>query len=117
MGLAAHSIKLTPVTFRLQLAVRVEKTDEYAKWIDALTDHTGRAWILMRVERLIGGNPGLYRTLAGGISELKVDVGPGYRVYYSQRGTRLLLLLAGGDKSSQQKDIQLAIALAGQFKE
>ncbi len=71
----------------------------------------------MRVERLIGGNPGQYRNLSGGVSELKVDFGPGYRVYYSRRGARLLLLLAGGDKSTQQTDIALAIALAGQFKE
>jgi putative addiction module killer protein len=97
--------------------VRVEKTDEYAEWIDALKDQTGRARILMRVERLIAGNPGQYRHLTDGVSELKVDVGPGYRVYYAQRGTRLLLLLAGGDKSTQHKDIQLAIKLAKNFKE
>ena len=71
----------------------------------------------MRVQRLIGGNPGLHRNLSGGVSELKVDVGPGYRVYYSQRGTRLLLLLAGGDKSSQAEDIRAAIELAKNFKE
>jgi probable addiction module antidote protein/putative addiction module killer protein len=97
--------------------VRIEKTDEYATWIDALKDQAGRARILMRVERLIGGNPGQHRNLTDGVSELKVDFGPGYRVYYSQRGTRLLLLLVGGDKSSQSKDIQLAIKLAKNFKE
>jgi putative addiction module killer protein len=66
---------------------------------------------------LIAGNPGQHRNLTGGISELKIDVGPGYRVYYSQRGSRLLLLLAGGDKSSQSKDIELAIKLAQNFRE
>ena len=71
----------------------------------------------MRVERLIAGNPGQYRSLTDGVSELKVDFGPGYRVYYSLRGTRLLLLLVGGDKSTQQKDVQLAIKLAKGFKE
>lgn len=71
----------------------------------------------MRVERLIAGNPGKRRELTDGVAELKVDSGPGYRVYYSQRGTRLLLLLAGGDKSSQSKDIRLAIRLARQIKE
>jgi putative addiction module killer protein len=71
----------------------------------------------VRVERLIGGNPGQHRNLAEGVCELKIDFGPGYRVYYSQRGPRLLLLLAGGDKSSQPKDIQLAIKLAKNFKE
>jgi putative addiction module killer protein len=97
--------------------VRVEKTDEYAEWIDALKDLAGRARILVRVERLISGNPGHSRHLTDGVSELKIDFGPGYRVYYSQRGKQLLLLLVGGDKSSQQKDIQLAIKLARNFKE
>ena len=97
--------------------MRVVKTDEYADWIDALKDQAGRARILVRVERLIGGNPGQHRNLTDGVTELKIDFGPGYRVYYSQRGTRLLLLLVGGDKSSQSKDIQLAIKLSKYFKE
>jgi putative addiction module killer protein len=71
----------------------------------------------MRVDRLIHGNPGSYRNLSEGVSELKVDVGPGYRVYYAVKGTRLLLLLAGGDKASQQKDIALALSLNRNFKE
>ena len=99
------------------LAMRVEKTDEYRDWIDDLKDLTGRARILMRVDRLIHGNPGDHRNLTSGVSELKVDVGPGYRVYYSKRGSRLLLLLIGGDKSSQDKDIAKAIRLAAQFQE
>ncbi len=97
--------------------VRVDKTEEYAQWIDALKDAAGRARILVRVERLIAGNPGQHRNLTGGVSELKIDVGPGYRVYYSQRGSRLLLILAGGDKSSQSKDVELAIKLAQNFRE
>lgn len=92
--------------------MRIEKTDEYRDWIDGLRDVAGRARILMRVGRLIHGNPGAHRNLTGGVSELKIDVGPGYRVYYSQRGNVLLLLLAGGDKSTQQKDIERAIHLA-----
>jgi len=97
--------------------VRVEKTDEYRDWIDGLKDRAGRARILVRVDRLIHGNPGQHRDLTDGVTELKIDVGPGYRVYYSQRGTRLLLLLAGGDKSTQQKDIAMAIQLAKSFEE
>ena len=97
--------------------MRVDKTDEYAEWIDALRDAAGRARILVRVERLIAGNPGQHRHLTDGVSELKIDVGPGYRVYYSQRGSRLLILLAGGDKSSQSKDIELAIKLAQNLRE
>jgi len=95
----------------------VEKTEQYRAWIDDLKDRSGRARILVRVERLIHGNPGSHRDLTDGVSELKVDVGPGYRVYYSLRGTRLLLLLAGGDMSTQQKDIAAAIRLAKNFKE
>ena len=97
--------------------MRVEKTGEYRDWLDGLKDRMGRARILVRVDRLIDGNPGQHRDLTDGVSELKVDVGPGYRVYYTQRGTRLLLLLIGGDKATQQKDIALAIHLAKNFKE
>jgi putative addiction module killer protein len=97
--------------------VRVEQTDEYRRWIEGLRDRGGRARILVRVDRLIHGNPGAHRNLTDGVSELKVDVGPGYRVYYSQRGNVLLLLLAGGDKSTQESDIAKAIALARGFKE
>ena len=93
----------------------VEKTTEYASWIDGLKDLSGRARILMRVDRLIHGNPGEHRNLVGGMSELKINVGPGYRVYYSIRGDKLLLLLIGGDKSSQQKDIAKATLLAKNF--
>ncbi|NCA89391.1 MAG: type II toxin-antitoxin system RelE/ParE family toxin [Gammaproteobacteria bacterium] len=97
--------------------MRVEKTDEYRDWVDSLKDLKGRARILMRVDHLIHGNPGSHRTLTNGVSELKIDFGPGYRVYYTQRGNHLLLLLVGGDKSSQEKDIAKAIHLATQFQE
>ena len=77
----------------------------------------GRARVQVRVDRPVHGNPGTHRALTDGVSELKIDVGPGYRVYYTQRGSRLLLLLAGGDKSTQQKEIELAISLARNFQE
>ena len=98
-------------------AMRVEKTDEYRDWIDNLKDPSGRARILMRVDRLIHGNPGAHRNLTRGVSELKIDVGPGYRVYYTQRGDRLLLLLIGGDKATQPKDIARAVRLAQAYGE
>ncbi len=66
----------------------------------------------VRVDRFANGNPGQYRKLAGGISELKIDFGPGYRVYYTERGSELIVLLAGGDKTTQQHDIKAAISLA-----
>lgn len=76
-----------------------------------------RSRILVRVDRLIHGNAGVHRNLTDGVSELKIDIGPGYRVYYMQRGNVLLLLLAGGDKSTQPKDIAKAIALANGYEE
>lgn len=97
--------------------MRVEQTEAYLDWINTLKDRVGRARIQVRVDRLIHGNPGTYRDLTGGVSELKIDFGPGYRVYYMQRGNRLLLLLAGGDKSTQQSDIKRALELAQNFQE
>jgi len=99
------------------LQMRVEKTDDYRRWIDGLKDYAGRARVLMRVDRLIHGNAGAHRNLTEGVSELKVDIGPGYRVYYSQRGNRLLLLIAGGDKSTQAKDIARALELNRNYGE
>lgn len=97
--------------------MHVEATTEFRSWIDGLEDRAGRARILVRIDRLAHGNPGQHRNLTGGISELKIDFGPGYRVYFTQRGSTLLLLLAGGDKSSQEKDIAVAAKLAKHFKE
>ena len=71
----------------------------------------------MRVDRLVHGNPGDHRNLTEGVSELKINFGPGYRVYYTKRGERLLLLLVGGDKSSQDDDIARAMQLARNFQE
>jgi putative addiction module killer protein len=92
--------------------MRVKTTETYLEWINGLRDVVGRARIQMRVDRLVHGNPGQMRVLSGGISELKIDVGPGYRVYYTERGGALIILLAGGNKSSQTRDIRLAMALA-----
>ncbi len=98
-------------------SMRVEETEHYREWINALRDRTGRARIQVRVDRLVHGNPGQHRNLTDGVSELKIDFGPGYRVYYTKRGDRLLLLLIGGDKSSQDDDIALALHLARNFQE
>jgi len=87
-------------------------TEVFAGWIDALKDRAARARILVRIDRLAHGNPGKYRNLAGGVSEMKIDFGPGYRVYYTYRGKELIILLAGGDKSTQQRDIKQAMTLA-----
>ena len=89
----------------------------YRDWINALKDRAVRARIQVRVNRLVHGNAGQSRRLTDGISELKIDVGPGYRIYYTERGGELIILLAGGDKSGQQKDINIAIALAKNLQE
>lgn len=94
------------------MPVKVEATAIYTEWLDGLADLVGRARILARVERLAAGNPGQHRVLKGGICELKIDVGPGYRVYYTQRGKVLVILLCGGDKSTQDQDIKAATRLA-----
>lgn len=87
-------------------------TEVYGKWINSLRDRVARARIQVRVDRLAHGTPRDHRNLADGVSELRIDVGPGYRVYYTVRGDELIVLLAGGNKSSQQQDIRRAIELA-----
>ena len=91
------------------MSIRISSV--YRHWIDSIEDAATRARIQLRVDRLVHGHRGSLRRLPGGIAELKMDFGPGYRVYYCERG-RELVLLCGGDKSSQQRDIQTAIALA-----
>jgi len=85
-------------------------TTVYQDWLDSVRDVATRARIQFRVDRLSHGNPGRHRRLPGGICELKMDFGPGYRVYYTERKDGLVVL-CGGDKSSQQRDIQTAHAL------
>ena len=92
--------------------MRIQTTEVYRDWVNALKDRMLRARIQVRVDRLVHGNPGQHRHLTDGVSEMKIDLGPGYRVYYTERHGELIVLLAGGDKSSQQRDIQTAINLA-----
>ena len=92
--------------------MELESTAAFDRWIDGLRDLVGRARIQARIERLARGNPGRHRALIGGICELKIDCGPGYRVYYTERRKMLIILLAGGDKSTQKRDIRNAISLA-----
>lgn len=92
--------------------MRIEATRHFKDWMDGLKDLSGRARIQARIQRLADGNPGQHRVLTGGVCEMKIDVGPGYRVYYTQRGTALVILLVGGDKQSQDKDIRQALTLA-----
>ena len=97
--------------------MRVQQTEVYRDWINGLRDRVTRARIQVRVDRLVHGNPGQHRNLTDGVSELKIDMGPGYRVYYTERNGEIIILLAGGDKSSQAQDIKQAIALANGLEE
>jgi putative addiction module killer protein len=96
--------------------LQMRKTDVYAAWIDGLRDVQGRARILVRVARLAMGNPGDGKPVGDGVSELRIDFGPGYRVYFVQQGLEIVILLAGGDKSSQAIDIKTALKLAKNLK-
>ncbi|MBM4306522.1 MAG: type II toxin-antitoxin system RelE/ParE family toxin [Deltaproteobacteria bacterium] len=92
--------------------VEIRKTEVFAKWIDGLKDIRARARILARIERLAAGNLGDVRPVGEGVSELRIDYGLGYRVYYTQRGQLVVIFLAGGVKHTQDKDIKIALRLA-----
>jgi putative addiction module killer protein len=92
--------------------MEIRKTDFFARWLDGLRDTRARARVQVRIERLAMGNPGDVKPVGEGVSELRIQYGPGYRVYFKQQGNALILLLAGGDKSTQKKDIRTALELA-----
>ncbi len=97
--------------------LEIRQTTLYADWFARLRDRSARARIDIRIRRLSLGNPGDVRPVGGGVSELRIDHGPGYRVYFVQRGSVYIVLLAGGDKSTQGQDISLAKALAEELQE
>lgn len=97
--------------------VEVRQTARFAQWLEDLRDLRARARVQARIERLIGGNPGDAKPVGSGVSELRINYGPGYRVYFQQKGSTLIILLAGGDKSTQARDIEEALMLARQIKE
>ena len=92
--------------------IEIQKTELFVKWLDKLHDIRARARILVRIKRLTDGNPGDVKPVGEGVSELRINYGPGYRVYYKQFGESIIILLAGGNKSTQTKDIKTAIRLA-----
>ena len=92
--------------------LEIRQTILYARWFDGLRDRAVRARIDARIRRVALGNPGDVRPVGKGVSELRIDYGPGYRVYYVQRGKALIILLAGGDKRTQDRDIKVAQELA-----
>ena len=92
------------------------KTETFDKWLNGLRDLKAMARINVRLDRLVEGNPGDVKSVGAGISELRIDYGPGYRVYYIQHGFMIIVLLCGGDKGSQTKNIKKAKELAQKWK-
>lgn len=92
--------------------VEIRQAEVYVKWFNSLRDRQARAHIDIRIRRLSLGNPGDVKPVGEGVSELRIDYGPGYRIYFVQKGQSVIVLLAGGDKSTQGKDIRMALDLA-----
>ncbi|WP_305296945.1 type II toxin-antitoxin system RelE/ParE family toxin [Parvibacter caecicola] len=97
--------------------LEILQTDEFSKWMKRLRDANARARINVRIRRIsLAGNFGDTKPVGDGVYELRIDYGPGYRVYYAQRGSEIILLLIGGDKSSQQKDVAKAKKLNEEYE-
>lgn len=94
----------------------VVKSAAFDRWLRKLKDRRAAARVQVRIDRLVAGNPGDVRPVGSGISELRIEYGPGYRVYYLREGTRLVVLLCGGDKSSQDADIREALRIAQEWR-
>jgi putative addiction module killer protein len=95
--------------------IEIRQTERFARWFERLRDSGARRRIQARIRRLSLGNPGDVKPIGEGVSELRIDYGAGYRVYFIQRGDSLIILLAGGDKRTQQQDIATALSLARDF--
>ena len=97
--------------------MEIRRTDEFAKWLKCLKDSDAKSHINLRIRRIaLTGNLGDFKPVGDGVCELRIDYGPGYRMYFARRGKEIILLLIGGDKSSQQRDIKKAKKLNGQYE-
>jgi putative addiction module killer protein len=97
--------------------ITLQETEAFTAWMEGLRDARAKARIAQRLDRLARGNSGDAKSVGDGISEMRIDYGPGYRVYYCRHGAVLIVLLCGGDKSTQRKDIKVAKQLAKELKE
>lgn len=97
--------------------VELIKSSTFDRWMNSLRDVRAAARIQLRLDRLALGNPGDVKTVGDGVSEMRIDYGPGYRVYFMQRGRLVVILLCGGDKSTQSKDILRSKAIAAEWKD
>jgi putative addiction module killer protein len=95
--------------------IEIRQTAGFARWFRGLRDSQAQRRIQMRIDRLEIGNPGDVRPVGSGVSEMRIDYGPGYRIYFVQRGAALIVLLAGGDKRTQRQDVMTALRLARDF--
>jgi putative addiction module killer protein len=96
--------------------IEIRQTEDYRKWFDKLKDRNARARIDIRIRRLSLGNPGDVKAVGEGVSELRIDYGPGYRVYFTRKGALLIILIAGGDKTTQTSDIKKAKGLVHEIE-
>lgn len=96
--------------------IEVRQTSTFAKWLKSISDENAKARITIRIRRLSLGNPGDVKPVGNGVSEMRVDYGPGYRVYFVKKGNAIVILLTGGDKRSQKKDIDAAKTLARELE-
>ena len=95
----------------------VHQTEQFIEWLDGLRDVKAQVRIAARIRHIEAGSLGDWKPIAGGVSELRVDYGPGYRIYFTRRGRELIILLAGGDKSGQKRDIRRALQIASRLGE
>jgi putative addiction module killer protein len=102
---------LYPIGY-IKYMIEIRKTNVFAEWLDGLIDIRAHTRILVRIERLAMGNPGDVKPVGEGVLELRINYGPGYRVYYKKFGQSVVILLAGGDKRTQSRDINTALRLA-----
>ncbi len=99
------------------MAIEIRETDVFTGWLEELRDNNARVRIVERLVRFAAGNPGDVRPVGEGVSELRINYGPGYRVYYVRRGKVYVLLLCGGDKATQERDIRRAKVLASNLED
>ena len=95
----------------------IHETEVFSAWMSKLRDARGRAKIAARIDRLAQGNPGDVASVGLGVSEMRIHFGPGYRVYFARRGEEIVILLCGGDKSTQTRDIRLALKIAASLED
>jgi putative addiction module killer protein len=113
----AYVIDRAASVYYITLVIEVRQTPVFAQWLDGLRDRAAVARINVRLRRLSLGNPGDVRPVGAGVSELRIDYGPGYRVYFRHRGLEIVVLLCGGDKSTQDRDIERAKEMAKEDKD